>query len=85
MSVDPMLRDDVEQWSRVEDEQEWPEYRVLWNAEQHRRRITDCSPPYTTCCVRPLRNDQIQSSLKKDNSFLIMFRYEKIIWNGDVF
>jgi len=38
MSVDPMLRDDVEQWSRVEDVQQWFEYRALWNAEQYRRR-----------------------------------------------
>jgi len=38
MSIDPMLHDDVEQCSRLEDVQQWSEYRALWNAEQHRRR-----------------------------------------------
>jgi len=60
MSVDPMFRDDVEQWSRVEDVQQRSEYRAMWNAEQHRRRNRLLAAEHDLLCASTEKRPRIR-------------------------
>jgi len=46
----------------IQDVQQWSSGTVPRGKPSNTADVTDCSPSYTTCCVRPLRNDRIHSS-----------------------
>jgi len=73
--------DDIEQWSCVEEVQQQYEYFALWNVEQQIADVVDCSPPCNTCSVRPLRNDQIQSSAAPPMPTAICKRWSGFRWS----
>src|SRR5664279_334259 len=76
MSVDPMLRNDAEQWTYSSGPSTVPCGTPNSTAD-----VTDCSPPYTTRWVRPLRNDRIQSSAVPPIPTATCRRWSRIRWS----